>query len=644
MAETELIQDLWAPLSHRPLMQGGGPKELQAPGWVGAHDKRRLHAYQVLRAMMDCTARWHLADDPARPNKENEWREFGDPAVFVERIAAGVLGEEQTIVVDGAGDAIPAEPELDRPPSPPAESPDDHPEVAAIAAEVYEAAVAAWAERARAQLDEWLIAHQRQPALVERQKWLRRWADDVRLADLLAENEREHIVPLGSGCYALGWDSAGRRPRVDIYEPDVYFPDLASAEGGAYPTRVDLVWPFMAAPAGDPDAEEEEFVRRRTYELVPVIEAEAAAAAHPDISSISAPLYLAEGAEWTQVCLLTDETIPAEDFKGVRVAAKSTVYATDLVDPADPEGETVVWNRRPIGVDFIPVVHVPHTPSSRWHYGRSPLMRAAQTLDEIAGADVEEALAARWAARMLVGISGLAGGGGDAAIDLPPGKGFRLAENGRLSVADLGANLSQLGDYGARVRKQASIVMAVPDGLVGRLDAAEVPSGITLQLSFTPFQQAVQLARLVRAAKYQLLLKMVQRVAIQAGDETLGGSTEVYPARVELGPFMPQDLAGVAQLLALLLGAKAISQETAIAALIEMGMPIDDAERELARIRQIMAEQADLITSATEAPHLAAKFLGYSESERQAGAGRPEGEDGSAPEPVGALSAGGLLA
>lgn len=639
MPETDLIQDMWAPLSHRPIMQGQGDASLAAPKYLGERDARRVNAYMVLRAMMDCTTRWHLAEDPDRPDKADEWRELADPATFVDRIASGVLGEDQTILVDGAGDTIPAEPELDPEPAPPPSASQDHELVQRLREEIYEASVEAWEEQARQQFEDWLEARERAPKLQARQEWLRAWADAVGLVDLMTENERENICPLGSGIYVLGWDGEAGRVRLDIYEPDVYFPALDDARPGDFPKRVDLVWNFMARPPGEednPDAEEEEFVRRITYELVSLADGQllAQAAGVP----LSAPAYHGEGDAWREVCVMTDATFPVDSFEQVDGLNNDAVYATEKVNPDDPavDAEVFEWNRRPIGLDFIPVVHVPHTPASTTHFGRSPLVRPCQLFDEIAGADVEEALAARWSARPLVGISGLVGSGPGQTVEIAPGIGLRLSPDGKLTVVQMGGSLPALGDYGDRLRKQATVVTSVPDGLVGKVDASEVPSGISLQLSFTPFQQMILVARLSRNRKHRLLLKMQQRISIQAGDETLAGDTEVYPAGIALGTFMPQDLNGIATLIALLLQANAISQETAIEMLVAAGVPVENVKRELLRIRAIMADAADKITAATENPRLAARFLGYSDAEF-ADENAPQGESSGAPEqPTGA--------
>jgi hypothetical protein len=651
MPETEFIQDMWAPLATRPIMQGDGNEALAAPKYLTGQNARRVNAYHVLRALMDNTARWHLAEDERNPDKADEWREFGDPAVFVERIAAGVLGEEQTIVVDQAGEAVPSEPEIDPEPAPPSEGGNDHPTVQAFRKETYEASVAAWELRAREQLEAWELKRLRVPLAKARQDWLRDWADKAMLVDLMTENERENIVPLGSGVYRLGWDRRARRPRVDIFEPDVYMPRLDDTQPGDFPTRVDLVWNVLSRPLDkldDPEAKEEEFVKRITYELVPIEEAQGLAAAAGAGISISAPLYHGEGDVHTSVCVVTEETFPADSFELVDGPNENAVYRTDLVDPLQPDGEVITWNRLPIGLDFIPLVHVPHTPSSTNHFGRPPLVRVMQVLDEIAAADGEEALAAVWAARPLLGLSGMQGtpGGADGKVDVAPGDGVRLSEKGAVTKVDMGAALVALGEYADRKRSQATVALSVPDGLIGRVDASEVPSGISLLLSFTPFQQAVLLARLSRDRKHALLLKQVQRIAIQEQDETLGGSTEVFDASIELGTFMPQDLQTWTQIITELLRSKAISQETAIAMLVALGVPVEDAKTELMRIRATMAAEADLINAATEQPALAGRFLGYSDAELadRGDAGAPEGEDGGAPAPtVGADIGAGLL-
>jgi hypothetical protein len=136
----------------------------------------------------------------------------------------------------------------------------------------------------------------------------------------------------------------------------------------------------------------------------------------------------------------------------------------------------------------------------------------------------------------------------------------------------------------------------VPASLLGRISPAEVPSGITLQLSFSPMQSMVRELRLSRGEKYPLMFKFVQRLAMAGG--VLDG--EELPAEMVFGSFLPSDVAEVVKNVRLLLTPpQAISVETAVAMLMEVGLPIEDAAEEVQRIRQHDYESANKLADAT---------------------------------------------
>jgi hypothetical protein len=453
-----------------------------------------------------------------------------------------------------------------------------------------------------------------QPLLVERQGWLRDWAHDERFIGKVTENEQENIVPLGDGIYLLSWDPARGRVKVDIFEPDVYVPVLDQTEPNDFPAKVHLVWTYKQKDAA---GKESEFVRRITYELVPIV-------AGDGFDYGPRPGYLGPTDPWTHSTVISDGVWPMEAFKEFDGIAKGVTWRKVMLD-----GVEVELNMWPLGLDFLPVVHVPHTLGARTHFGQSPLTRIAQLLDEVAAADTDEALAAAWAARPPMGITGLGleKPGSAETVDIRPGKGFRLGENGRISTINMAEHLSKLGERIQALLKRASVNSQVPEGILGRVDASQVPSGLALTLSFTSFEQMIEGARLVRAEKYPLVLKMVQRIAIHHQDPLLGGSKIVYPGELRFGTFMPQDLAGEAVVLKALMEAHLLSQETALRRLQDAGLPIGDIAAEVAAIRRLMGDTADKISTATGLPRLASEFLGYTPEDLQ-GAPGPVGPPG----------------
>ncbi len=592
MAVTPLV-DMWSGLDHKAGMDIEGAAALGTPEYLPPHDRRRIAAFYLLAAFMESKARVYLNPNADDPDKELNRRELGDAGVIISRIAAAMLGEDPEIAIWGAESPIPDRADV---PDAPLEPSGDLSEAEGrIAQLIFDTASAEWERRAEAIVEEWRKLIEERPALEERHRWLQNWARESQFINLANEMERESLCVFGSGIWTLGWDAQHKRVGVDTIDALEYFPVLV--EDAAFPDRLHLVWEF---PEEDSSGEEVQMVRRVPYELVPTDPA------HPDYEQLDfgAPLkYLTEGQTQTQACLYSNAVFKLDDFEST--SGMEGLERWEQVDFAGT-GTLVDADRVPLSLDFIPVVHIPHTPSSKSHFGRPPLVRLAQLLDELSASDTDEALAAQWAAQPPVGVSGTHPGD---KVDLTPGKAVPLGD-GELSIFDMARNLEKVGARIKDLLRRLSVNSEVPEGLIGRVDASDVPSGVAFTLSFTAFQQMVLSARSARAPKYELLVKMVQRIAIQAGDETLNGSTDVYPGGMEFGSFMPQDLLGVAQVIQILRNAKAISQETALSMLSQIGVPSEDLAAELASIRSEMGDEALAIADATGSARHAIDFLG----------------------------------
>jgi hypothetical protein len=128
-----------------------------------------------------------------------------------------------------------------------------------------------------------------------------------------------------------------------------------------------------------------------------------------------------------------------------------------------------------------------------------------------------------------------------------------------------------------------------------------------MALSFGPLQGLVDDMRLVRDEKYRLLLKFVQRMAIQYGELPAGPALDAW---VAFGTYMPSDLPGVVLTVTSLLNAHAISTQTAVTMLVEAGLPIEDAAEEVDRIRGEHFEAAALLLDATGDEEAVREYLG----------------------------------
>jgi len=562
----DLVFDAWTPmafkrqLGSRSATSGAGAGYDPAP-WVGDEHRRRLMAYAILRAYQDNAAReFMLSQD--RADIDNR-REYGEAALIVNTVLGALLGEDQTIVVEGQEDAA--------------------------AGESTDESTAAEALR----------------------EWLEKWAKDERLGLKMIETERR-AIGLGDGVYTLGWSESKGRPRLRVWDPAFYYPVLDDGNEDDYPRKVHIAWelPPEDSPKGKTT------IRRITWEMGPI-----APANQPGLlmGLFRDPEYLEgdsvdEDGRITRVYPWSDEpsseTCYLTDATWVLDRAASTI--DDLTEATaryavDEDGEV---NRRDLGIDFMPVVHVPNTVSLIEHYGRSVLGTVLQILDDLASADTDLAASSAMTGHPVIALQGAKverDSKGRSTLTYRPGE-ILESGDGKLTVLDTAAGLKALTEYIEFLLKRLSVNSRVAESLLGRVKASEVPSGVALALSFGPTEQLVKEMRLVRDEKYPLLLKFAHRLALAGGADDV--PAEWLPARVEMGSFLPQDREEAVDLVTRLLSAKAISLETAIIQLVEAGFPIADAKAEAERIQSRDFEGASALLDATGDQALAYEYLG----------------------------------
>lgn len=624
---TDLIIDLWSGLDHKVGMGKTSGGIQAAPPWVkDPGDIRRLNAYTRIHAYLENVAREFLAPDTRDPQRAARWREYGDGRVMVERIAAAMIGSDASVGIVGADQPVPDAPDIRPAPTPPAEGLEDFEQQ--IRQAVYEAASVAWQAEAEATLEAWLADLEALPKLKAREAWLQRWATDEHFLAKVREIEREGVVPLGSGVMVFGWDAARSRPGVEIFEPDVYFPVRSTAGPGEFPAKVHLAWQYEE---DDGSGTLLKYVRRITYELVPVEVGEGVEDPAPGVDRGDQPRYLGPDDTWTHSCLLSDGTWLVDDFDKVNGVEDGAEWAQVVLRAGEPPVEV---KQLAIGLDFIPVIHVPNTQATLTHFGRSIIPALAQLLDELAATDADEAMASRWAGQPPLVVKGLEPG--RDALDLSPGGGaVRTGPGGGIETIPMAQNLEQLGARIQALLKRLSVNGSVPEGLIGRVDAAEVPSGLALTLSFTAFEQMVEGGREARRMPYSLALKMVQRIALQNEDPTLTDD-QIYPAELRFGSFMPQDLAGIASIIKTLVDARVLSQATGVRMAQDHGVPVEDVDSEVLAIRQIMTDSALQIADALGAEKYAAEFLGVPNFEAGDAAAGVDATGGGTAPPAGA--------
>jgi len=562
--------DRWSYLDHRI----GTPNHSTvgvAPGWLPQDQWRRISAYRFLDALNKNSTRWYMEWD--EDYQRDQFVEMGDPWLFGDRIAAGVVGDQIELVVDGAEHPPPSVVPIAQEPTEP-ETGDE------VSLAAYQAEVEIRAAQSSDIIDEWKQQWEDYPRLKEVQRWLQDWGKAEQFAAKVYEMESASIVPLGDGVMAFQWDERVKRPRMVLYDPDSYFPVLEGLDDGQWPEKVHIAWSYEEEL---PDGSTQEWVRRITYELV-----ETAKEWDPKYSDGST----------NRVCTVSDGRWRIDQFDD-RTIDDLTVAAA--VWTLNSQGEEM--RDLPLGIDFIPIVHVPNGFAELEHFGQSSLSVGVQAFETLAQGDTDAAKASELAGTPQIAVSGAAV---PPTLEMKKGIVWGLGENGSMDTIDQSAPLTALLDYNKATQERIERIVKVPAGILGRNANREIRSGVALQISNFPYDQEIGKLRLTRTPKYQLALKMVQRIAIQNG----AGPSVVAPARVSFGSYLPSDLASSVTNVNTLINARAISRATGLRMLIDSGLDLDDAVTELERIRSEDTSGAVEVGNATGSVTAAANYLG----------------------------------
>jgi hypothetical protein len=267
------------------------------------------------------------------------------------------------------------------------------------------------------------------------------------------------------------------------------------------------------------------------------------------------------------------------------------------------EDELGPIDERDLGIDFIPVIHIPNTVAIANHYGQSSLLKVLQILDDIQATDSDlQAASALTGGPMLA----LSGEGIPDDLMLAPNKALKLGPNGRADVISGAEGLTALANYRDDLLRRLSVNARVPEAVLGRVDPSKIEAGIVLSLSFGPLASLIEEMRLVRKDKYRLLLKFVQRFYLKQGE--IDG--EVLDADLLFGSYLPSDRAGTVTAVTQMVNAKLISRQTAMKMLQEVGVPITDPPSESRAIDERDYEAATQLLDALGSDQAVADFLG----------------------------------
>ncbi|MFH8772056.1 hypothetical protein [Streptomyces sp. NPDC017958] len=589
----ELLIDAWSWLNYKQAMaHPARPGHHAFPelntSWVPAEDLRRLAAYKFLAAY-DSNQAGQLASVTGDDHHGVERRELGDPSKLIDTTLSYLLGAEQTIVVPGA-----EHPDASVEPTPEAK------------------------------------------AAADLQDKLRSWADKELLPLRMQQAER-CAVRCGDSVYTLAWEPAKRRVLLRTYDPGWYFPEWDEGEQDAqeYPQRVHFAWELPA----DPVRGLKDRVRRITYELGPIGPATAPGqtsdgrAIREQVAGADGDPVLTVGDTFDPLTGTVTRTYPWAPDK----PSSTTCYLTDaewlLEDlgsahdvfslPSDKAAYRVrsdgqALDHLDLMVDFIPVVHIPNSiPDVGEHWGKSTLAAVLQLLDELQATDTDSASASSTTGTPIVALAGARlpidrSTGQPLPVRVEAGTVWQLADNGRMDTLDTSAQLAELRQRVDHLLDRLASNTRLTTAGLGTLDVAKVPSGYALQLALGPLDSLVSAMRLARDHKYQLLLRMVQRLH-QAGQEWPAG--ESLPAHLVWGAHTPTDRTTVLNDVTAGYTAGVFSLDTAVRMLQEAGYPIEDVANEIERIQKRAFDQAARLADATGDNAAVREYLGLPEAD-----------------------------
>jgi hypothetical protein len=558
---------------------------------VPPDDRRRHMAYVVARAIHENCSR-RLLPIGGDAERFDQLREYGDAGAYAAAVSGGVLGTDILFSIKGANVELPEQPVLPHRPEPPTD-----PDEQGVLAAAHQAQIEVWAQTSFEAIEEWKRRKMEQPALISAQDWLREWAENGQIEAKLRELYKEDVQPAGDGILAIH-AFPGQMPEVTLWDPESYFPKFPDGMITQFADNVSLGYEYQ-------DDNGDAWFRRVKYELVDLEDEETGAPSSRPSPYSTVPT--------STTCLMTDASyrLTGKESDVQSIHDLDDVVPDEVASFIDESGREVEMLNYDMGIDFIPLIHIPANPASKTHFGRSIYLRGAQLLDDLYQSDTSIMSAANLAGNPPIVVSGaIVQAGADGRVDLGPGTVVSTPEaSGGLDKLDMTGELRALMEHRSELRKRAAQIFQVPEGVMGQASPEKIASGITLELTFTPFERLVVESRLAVDPKLALFLKFVMRLAVVAKSPGWEKVASVPPAMVKLGSFMPTDLPGLVEMVSVLRSAKVITRKVAATWLQSAGVGIEDIEQLLAELDAEDTERA-LDLEAMFGAAIAAKSLG----------------------------------
>jgi len=411
----------------------------------------------------------------------------------------------------------------------------------------------------------------------KQQERLRQWVEDENALLKFTECER-NAVKLGDGVYTLGWNSKKKRVILRVWDPGFYFPVDDPLNDEEFPNKVHIAYEFEEVDPNDKNQKLKK-VRKITWELV---DAEGGLSVPWEKEAPEKNCRYSDGV-WT---LSGEQQTGLDDFTA----------------------ENAVWRQEPIllGLDYIPVIHIPNMNfSSTDEWGVPVMAPTMQLFDDLYSTDTDLQKSSALAGSPVLGVAEGMVDRNDKGevVSYGPGSIFE----GKLEFTDTSKNLDALLKLQDAQLKRLSVNSRIPETLLGRIDPGKVQSGVILTITLAPHTTLIREMRRIRRVKYRLLFKMVMRFMWK---EDAQGISEIFATDLQMGSYLPADKTEVSGIVTAVLNAHGMSRETGIRMLLEAGYPIDDINEEIERIEHRDFAGAKDLFDATTDPDAVAEYLG----------------------------------
>lgn len=538
------------------------PQNVLVHNWIGYYHRRRLSAYIIYRGFIDNVGKWYM------PDVDETRREYGDAALIRNQALSALLGDDYSIVSEGAEDLITLVKELEKLLQGAKPTPVVDPITQTIIPGEFNTPELSADDKARAAAAK---------SAQDFQTWVIAWAKKQRFNMKLVDCER-NAVGIGDGVYTLGYNPETKSIRLRVFDPGFYFPVLTDEDDDEFPQTVHFAWEIYDTSDEElPPPERKRKIRRITYERV----------------KLDKPVQRDYGTLENYTILMSDGTWEIGDAPALEdLTLEGATWAT-WVDPKT--GQDMEFQDVDLNIGFMPVVHIPNTIAGHDHFGQPIIAHVLQLLEDISLNDTDIQAASTTTGKPPVALVG--GRLGVLDPTYKAGEVWQLEPGGSLSILDTSKSLDALLKHNESLLARLSVNTRIPAIALGRAKIEKEIAGISLRIALGPLISLVREMRQVRDEKYDLLFYIMWRMAKQYGVE--GVPASFVPTHLRLGGFLPTDLDAVVKQVTELMNAKAISVETGCLMLLQAGLPIENVAEEVLRIQSRDFYGANLLLDAT---------------------------------------------